>query len=69
MNRYSNAPAKGAFLQRGNQTGSALWLDSTFGGYAGYGIVVDSAWNAFVIGTSLSGEYFPLTANAYQKQF
>ena len=28
-----------------------------------------SAWNAFVVGTSLSGEYFPLTANAYQSSF
>ena len=69
VNRYSNAPTKGAFLLRGNQTGTALWLDSTFGGDAGYGIVVDSAWNAFVVGASLSGEYFPLTANAYQSSF
>jgi uncharacterized repeat protein (TIGR01451 family) len=69
VNPYSNAPLTGAFLVRLNSTGSGIWLDSTFGGDAGYGIVVDNAWNAFVVGTSLSGEYFPLTANAFQSSF
>jgi len=69
VNRYSNAPGKGAFLLRLNSTGTKVWLDSTFGGDAGLGIAVDSAWNAFVVGTSATGEPFPLTSNAYQSNF
>jgi uncharacterized repeat protein (TIGR01451 family) len=69
VNRYSTAPTKGAFLLRGNQAGTALWLDSTFGGDAGLGIAIDKSWKAFVVGTSVKGEYFPLTANAYQSSF
>jgi uncharacterized repeat protein (TIGR01451 family) len=69
VNRYSNAPTKGAFLLRLNSTGKQVWLDSTFGGDAGLGIAIDSAWNAYVVGTSNAGEYFPLTSNAYQSSF
>jgi uncharacterized repeat protein (TIGR01451 family) len=69
VNPYSNAPLSGAFLVHLNSTGTSVWLDSAFGGDAGYGIAVDSAWNAYVVGTSLSGEYFPLTANAFQSSF
>jgi len=69
VNPYLNAPSKGAFLARLNALGTALWLDSTFGGDSGLGIAVDKVWNAFVVGTSLPGEYFPLTSNAYQSSF
>jgi len=44
-----------------------VWLDSTFGGHSGAGLFVDTAWNAFVVG-SASGEYFPLRS-AYQTSF
>jgi uncharacterized repeat protein (TIGR01451 family) len=78
INPYSNAPFKGTFLLRLNSTGTALWLDSTFGGDAGSccqsvptvaAVAVDKAWNAYVVGSSLPGEYFPLTSNAYQSSF
>jgi uncharacterized repeat protein (TIGR01451 family) len=69
VNRYSTAPSKGAFLLRLNSTGTQVWLDSTFGGDAGFGIAIDSSWNAYVVGTSNAGEYFPLTSNAYQSSF
>jgi len=69
VNPYSNAPLTGAFLVRLNSTGTGVWLDSAFGGDTGNGIAVDSAWNAFVVGTSLKGQYFPLTANAFQSSF
>ena len=69
VNPYSNAPLTGAFLVRLNSTGTGIWLDSAFGGDTGNGIAVDSAWNAFVVGTSLKGQYFPLTANAFQSSF
>jgi uncharacterized repeat protein (TIGR01451 family) len=72
VNRYSNGPSKGAFVLRLNSTGNKVWLDSTFGGDAGWGIAVDSAWNALVVGTSLKGEYFPITTSpypAYQSSF
>jgi large repetitive protein len=52
-----------------NSTGTKVWLDSTFGGDAGYGLAIDPAWNAYVVGTSNAGEYFPLTSNAYQSSF
>jgi uncharacterized repeat protein (TIGR01451 family) len=68
VNRYSTAPSKGAFLLRLNSTGTKVWLDSTFGGDAGLGITVDPAWNAFVVGSVVSGEYFPLRS-AYQTSF
>ena len=68
FNRYSTAPSAGAFLLRGNSTGTSLWLDSTFGGDAGLAITVDPAWNAFVVGSVVSGEYFPLRS-AYQTSF
>jgi uncharacterized repeat protein (TIGR01451 family) len=68
VNRYSTAPSAGAFLLRGNSTGTSLWLDSTFGGDVGLGIFVDTAWNAFVVGSVVSGEYFPLRS-AYQTSF
>jgi uncharacterized protein len=32
-------------------------------------VAVDKAWNAYVVGSSLPGEYFPLTSNAYQSSF
>jgi uncharacterized repeat protein (TIGR01451 family) len=69
MNRYSKAPPGGAVLLRLNQTGTALWLDSTFGGDTANAIAVDAAWNVWVVGTSKSGEYFPITSNAYQSSF
>jgi uncharacterized repeat protein (TIGR01451 family) len=69
VNTYSNAPSSGAFLMRLNSTGTSLWLDSPFGGHTGNSIVVDSAWNAFVVGTSLKSESFPLTSNAFQSSF
>jgi uncharacterized repeat protein (TIGR01451 family) len=69
VNRYSNAPTKGAFLLRLNSTGTKVWLDSTFGGSEGLGIAIDKAWNAFVVGDSAKGYYFPLTSNAYQSSF
>jgi hypothetical protein len=68
VNRYSTAPSAGAFLLRGNSTGTGLWLDSTFGGDVGLAITVDPAWNAFVVGSVVSGEYFPLRS-AYQTSF
>jgi uncharacterized repeat protein (TIGR01451 family) len=69
VNPYSNAPVTGAFLTRLNSLGTALWLDSAFGGHYGTAIAIDPAWNAFVVGTSLSGDYFPMTANAFQSSF
>jgi uncharacterized repeat protein (TIGR01451 family) len=69
VNPYSNAPLFGAFLLRLNQTGTVLLLDSAFGGDAGHAIAVDSAWNAYVGGSSLKGETFPLTSNGYQSSF
>jgi len=33
------------------------------------GIAVDPAWNAFVVGTTDSGQYVPVTSNAYQSSF
>jgi uncharacterized repeat protein (TIGR01451 family) len=69
VNPYSTAPSKGAFLLRLNSSGTQVWLDSTFGGDAGLGIAIDSAWNAYVVGTSNAGEYFPLTSTAYQSSF
>src|SRR5205823_3111238 len=69
VNRYTTSPSKGAFLLRLNSTGTKVWLDSTFGGDAGYELAIDPAWNAYVVGTSNAGEYFPLTSNAYQSSF
>jgi uncharacterized repeat protein (TIGR01451 family) len=69
VNRYSNAPALGGFLLRLNSTGTSLSLDSTFGGDTGIGIAIDKAWNSYVVGYSNSGEYFPLTTNAFQSSF
>jgi len=69
INRYANAPAAGAFLLRLNNKGNVVWLDSTFAGGSGSGIFIDAAWNAWVVGSVGSGQYFPLTANAYQKDF
>jgi len=68
VNPYSPVPSAGAFLLRGNSTGTSLWLDSIFGGDVGLGILVDTAWNAFVVGSVVSGEYFPLRS-AYQTSF
>jgi len=68
VNPYSPVPSAGAFLLRGNSTGTSLWLDSIFGGDVGLGIFVDTAWNAFVVGSVVSGEYFPLRS-AYQTSF
>jgi uncharacterized repeat protein (TIGR01451 family) len=72
VNRYSTAPSKGAFLMRLTSTGTKVWLDSTFGGDAGYGVAIDAAWNAYVAGSSIAGEYFPITTSpypAYQSSF
>jgi uncharacterized repeat protein (TIGR01451 family) len=70
VNRYSNAPSSGgAFLLRMNQTGTALWLDSAFGGNAGNAIAIDTAWNAWVVGQSNNGQSFPITSGAYQSSF
>src|SRR4029077_66599 len=69
VNPYSNAPVTGGFLIRLKSSGTALWLDSAFGGHYGTAIAIDSAWNAFVVGSSLIGDYFPLTANAFQSSF
>src|SRR5205823_1982027 len=67
--RAADGTLEGAFLLRLNSTGTQVWLDSTFGGDTGLGIAIDSAWNAYVVGTSNAGEYFPLTSNAYQNTF
>jgi len=69
VNRYSNAPALGGFLLRLNSTGTSLSLDSTFGGDTANAIAVNAAWNAWVVGTSKSGEYFPITGTPYQSSF
>ena len=69
VNRYLKAPSGGAFLVRLNQAGTAFWLDSTFGGDTANAIAVDAAWNAWVVGTSKSGEYFPITGTPYQSSF
>src|SRR5207248_2012773 len=69
VNPYSNHVPSGAFLVRLNQTGTALWLDSTFGGNGGNAIAVDAAWNAWLVGDSNAGNYFPITSNAYQSSF
>jgi len=61
--------AANLFITKFNSSGSALVYSTYLGGsmaeYAG-GIVIDSAGNAYVTGTSYSRD-FPVTDNAYQK--
>jgi hypothetical protein len=60
-----------AFVTKLNATGSALVYSSYFGGSdsdSGHGIAVDSTGNAYVSGTTSSGD-FPTTADSFDTTF
>ena len=62
------APNYDAFVTKLNSSGTALIYSTYLGGSSqdyGYGIAVDGSGDAYIVGTTFSGD-FPVTAGAYQ---